>query len=160
MNALKREQIKLRLEELENNGRLTPAAVVADAQLVDSPLHDQFEWDKDKAAYQHWLDQARNIITSVRIIHRTETSLIKTVYYVRDPSAEHSEQGYVSVPRLRTDADLARDVLVSEFSAVADRLRRARELAKALSLDDEVDKIMSGVVELRGRVMEAPTQRM
>lgn len=152
MTKEKREQIRARLSELEKDGRLTPDAVVADAKKPTSPLHDQFEWDKGKAAYSWWLEQARTLITSVRVIQRTEQTTIKSVYYVRDPSAMAGEQGYVSVTSLRSDEDSARAALVDAFSAAGDMLRRARELAVVLSLDAEVDALISGVVELRGKV--------
>lgn len=155
---MNREAIRERLAEIEaaNDGRLTPAAVVADAKDPSSPLHDCFQWDVDKAAYQHWLEQARDLITSVRITVRTETTKVSAVYYVRDPSSDPSQQGYVSVTKLRSDTDLARDALVNEFSRVADHLRRARALAAALEAADEVDALLQSVVGLRQRFQEPP----
>lgn len=158
----KREQIRLRLEAIENAnaGRLTPDAVLADARDPESPLHDQFEWDKDKASQAYWIEQARELITSVRVIVKTETTTVRSVYYVRDPSAEHDEQGYVSVKRLRTDADMAREALVAEFSRVADMLRRAREMAVVLEMQGEVDELVTGIVGIRQRIEAMPAQTM
>jgi hypothetical protein len=48
-------------------GILTPAGVVAAAEPVDSPLHDRFEWDDAAAAYQYRVEQARELIRSVRV---------------------------------------------------------------------------------------------
>jgi hypothetical protein len=157
----KREAIRIRLGELElaNGGRLTPAAVVADAKDPDSPLHDCFEWDTEKAAMSFWIIQAREIITSIKVVQRTETVSVRAVYYVRDPSAGDGEQGYVSVPTLRTDADMAREALVSEFSRVADMLRRARELAAALDAQGDVEDLLVRVVGLRQRFMEPPAMQ-
>lgn len=162
MTKEKKEAIRQRLAEIEarNRGRLTPDAVIHDAKDKDSPLHDQFEWDKTKAAYAHWQDQARALITSVRVIITTETSTIKSIYYVRDPSAASKDQGYVSVDKLRTDQDMARDALVAEFSRVADLLRRARELATVLEMQDEVTKLIDGTVGLRQRVQDMPSATM
>jgi hypothetical protein len=152
----KREEIRVRLSELEhaNGGRLTPSAVVDDAQDEGSPLHDHFEWDDDKAAHAYRLSQARELITSIKVVQRTETVNIRAVYYVRDPSAQPEEQGYVSVPTLRSDADMAREALVNEFSRVADMLRRARELAAALNAQGDVEELLTRVVGLRQRFME------
>lgn len=153
-----REAIRVRLSELEhaNGGRLTPSAVVEDAKNPDSPMHGCFEWDTDKAAYAYWIIQARDLITSIKVVQRTETVNVRAVYYVRDPSAGDGEQGYVSVPTLRTDADMAREALVSEFSRVADMLRRAREIAAALSAQADVEDLLVRVVGLRQRFMEPP----
>lgn len=156
-----RDAIKQRLAEIEgaHGGRLTPSDVVADAKHADSPLHAFFEWDKTKAAEAYWLDQARALITSVKVKVKTETRSISVVHYIRDPSAEHDEQGYVSLTTLRNDADLAREAIVAEFSRVADTLRRARELAKALDCQEDVESLLQTVVGLRQRFIEAPAQQ-
>lgn len=155
----KREEIKARLRELEaaNGGRLTPDAVVKDARAPDSPLHDYFEWNKTKAAYAHWIEQARALITSVMVVTRTEKSTVSTVFYVRDPTAGPLEQGYVSVETVRSDVDMAREVLVDEFSRAGAALTRARNLAKVLALEDEVEQLISGVDRLRATVMVGAT---
>lgn len=162
MTSEKREAIRARLAELEaaGGGRLTPDAVVEEAKRKDSVLHDQFEWDVKKAAQAQWISQARTLITSVMVLHRTEKTIVKSVYYVRDPSLTARDQGYVSVPTLRTNEDLARHALVDAFSAAGDMLRKARELAVVLDLDGDVDALINGVVELRGRVMAQPVQEM
>lgn len=151
----KREEIRARLSELEaaGGGRLTPDAVVKDAKSPDSPLHGCFEWNVKKAAHAHWLEQARALITSVMVVTRTEKSTVSTVFYVRDPSAGPVEQGYVSVETVRSDADMAREVLVREFSVAGSALTRARNLAKVLALEDEVEQLISGVDRLRSVVM-------
>ena len=58
--------------------------------------------------------------------------------------------------KVRTDADMAREVLVAEFGRVADMLRRARELAAALEAQSEVEALLQGVVGLRQRFMDQP----
>lgn len=153
MSPEQRDAIKRRLSEIEkaNGGRLTPDDVVADARKKDSPLHAHFEWDIKKAAAAHWIEQARNLIVSVRVVVRTEHTKVSAPYYVRDPNADAQQQGYVSVPRLRTDQDMARDALLSEFGHVAAALRRARAIAAALDAVDEVDSLLQGVVGLRQR---------
>lgn len=161
MTAEQREAVREHLEKLaaENDGRITPEMVVSDARDKNSPLHDYFLWDTKKAAYQYWLDQARELIRSVRVEMRTETTTVTAVAYVRDPSIGHKDQGYVSVEKLRTDKDLARDALVQEFGRVGDMLRRARELAAALDAQGDVDDILERVTGLRQRFMEPSEQR-
>lgn len=154
MTGEQREAIRIRLNEIEarNGGRLTPDAVVEDAKQKSSPLHNQFEWDTKKAAYSHWIEQARTLITSVKIIERTETTTVKSVYWIRDPSAAGTEQGYVSIKTLRSDKEAARAALVDAFSAAGDLLRRAKNLAVVLEMETEVDALLKGVRELRDRV--------
>jgi len=157
---MKQEQID-RLTDLQDvNGRITPEAVVTDARDPKSPLHELFNWDVQKAAEGFWLDRARSIIRSVEVVIKTHRTVVRTPYYVRDPEAERREQGYVAITTVRNEPELARGVLIAEFSRAADILRRAHEVARALELEEEVDKLLSGVVELRNQVMEAPTQQM
>lgn len=148
-----RDDIRVRLAELENEGggRLTPSAVVDEARDPESPLHSRFEWDDSKAAHAHRLSQARDLIVSIRVVQTTKTNNIRAVYYVRDPSAGFHEQGYVSTATVKSSEDMAREVLVSEFTAVADRLRRAREVAAVLDARDEVESLLEQVVGLRQR---------
>jgi hypothetical protein len=162
ISAEQREAIRTRLAEIEaaNGGRLTAAAVVQDAKRKSSPLHSCFEWDIRKAAESHWIEQARELITSVRVVVQTEHTKVNAVYYVRDPTAENQEQGYVSIKRLRGEREMARDALIAEFSRVADMLRRAREMAVVLDSQNDVEKLLQGVVGLRQRFIEAvPAQQ-
>lgn len=56
----------------QRRGRLTPAYVVEAARHPKHPLHSQFNWDLKKAAYQHWLHQAAELIRSVRVVFRMD----------------------------------------------------------------------------------------
>lgn len=156
------EAIRKRLAELEKTGggRLTPQAVVEDAKKPSSPLHDEFQWDVKKAAYAYWIDQARTLITSVYYVHKTEQSTVTAVLYHRDPNAAGNEQGYVSVPTLRSDEDSARAALVDAFRSVGDMLRRAQQIAIVLGLEGEIVTLLDGVTELRQRISEQPSQLM
>lgn len=153
-----REAIRERLAEIEkqNNGRLTPEAVVEDAKRKDSPLHAHFEWDVKKAAMRYWIERAREIITSVQVVTRIEKTRVASVYYVRDPSASTTEQGYVSIDRLRTDDDMAREAVVNEFARAAACLHRAKTLARVLNMEREVEQLIEGVESVK-RIAEQPS---
>lgn len=154
-----RAQIEAALRALAeaNGGRLTPDAVVEAASEPDSPLHPCFEWDDTEAAARYRLDQARTLIRSVRVVVRTDTREVSTVYYLRDPEQRGDEQGYVSLPRLRDDADVAREAVVAEFARAAAALKRARDLAVALGLSEVVDRLIEDVAGAQRRV--APPRR-
>lgn len=146
-----RKAIEDRIQKIadKHGGRITPDLVVADAKNKNSPLHGEFEWDVRKAAQAHWIDQARALIASVTVIVRTTTVDVRSPAYVRDPNRSAGEQGYISVDNLRSDSDAARSALVSEFTRVGDLLRRARILARALEMEDQVERLVRGVDELR-----------
>jgi hypothetical protein len=67
---------------------------------------------------------------------------------VRDPVLRGPEQGYRSIAALRTDDDAARDVLVNEFARAAAALGRAKAVAAALGLSDEVADVLRNVQTL------------
>jgi hypothetical protein len=152
-----RELIRERLAQIENAnaGLLTPHAVVADAKKKDSPLHKYFEWDLRKAAAEHWLDQARQLIKTVRVEITVDHRTVKSVLYVRAPELPSDDAGYRSVEKLRADPDAARLALVAEFSRVAALLERARAIAIVLGAGDDVQSLIDGALDLRNRFVQA-----
>lgn len=138
----------------ERHGVLTPELVVEDARRLESPLHELFEWDMEKAALAHWHDVARQLIRNVRVVVENEGCIIKAPYFVRDPSLPHQEQGYTTVQRLRTDADLARDAVAEECSRAAAAFRRAVEVAAAVGVQDDVEQLLQETLALGRRVRE------
>ena len=74
------------LEEIRrqsDDGTIKPEAVVAYAENPETALHSRFEWDQDKAAHQHRLWQAREII-------RVHVTIL--------PQDERPVRAYVSLP--------------------------------------------------------------
>jgi len=56
------------LEELyKRRGELRPVDLVEEATDPDHALHDRFEWDDRRAAHEYRLDQAAQLIRSVRV---------------------------------------------------------------------------------------------
>lgn len=152
-----REQQRQALQAIadRNGGKLQPRQVVEAAQDPESPLHTAFTWNDEAAAAAYRLEQARQLIRSIRIDISTETRTVSTVAYVRDPDCAEDEQGYVSVARVRSDTDRKRDVLVAEFRRAGAALRRARALADLFDLADEVDVITAEVAGLERYVIGA-----
>ena len=136
-----------RLKELENEvGVLTPDVVLKDAKNPKSVLHAAFDWDDRRAAHRYRLHQARVLIANVQYVYKVGEVNQAAPYYVRNPEAGTKDQGYVSLPRLRTDKELAHEALVEEFSRAAAHLNRAREIARALAFEEEE------IVEIHERV--------
>jgi hypothetical protein len=131
------------------HGRVTAELVVEASRDAEHPWHDKFDWNNESAGH-HWrMMQARSLIRSVRYERRTETRILHSPAYIRDPDAPSTEQSYVSVVSLRTDEDRARAALINEFTRVASALKRAREIADVLGLDDEVAHMLRNVEGLR-----------
>ncbi len=139
-----------RLERIAtaHKGRLTAESVVKDAAAPSSPLHGFFEWDDKVAGHRYRLDQARELIRSVRIEVEVDSRVIPTIKYVRDQT---QEQGYVEVTSLRTDNDLARETMRAELSRVISLLERARGIAAVLGFAKEFDALLARASSLQKR---------
>lgn len=124
-----------------NDGRLTPDNVVDAAEDKASPLHQCFEWDNDAAAHMFRVEQARHLIRSVRVDVTTSHHTVRVPAFVHDPECERGEQGYVSIRQLSSDEDKSREVVIAEFSRAASALKRARSVAMALGIEDQIDDI-------------------
>ena len=149
----KKSKIHARLLKLAAAGTLTPEAVVADAKPAKSLLHGEFEWDDKIAGHKFRLDQARDMIASVRVYIELKTEVVVAPCYIRDPDAAANEQGYQSVANLRNDKDRALDALISEAGRAAAYMGRVRALAVALDLEDQVDDIIGQFAAFRSRVV-------
>jgi len=139
------------LQDIENDGRLTPDHVVFCAADKSSPLHDCFEWDDSVAGHQYRISQARDLIRRVVVIHKVEKTEVKAVAYVRDPSVGN-DQGYVAVAKVRTEAETAKKVLAQEFARARAHLKRAESLAQVLGVKEQVTNLVSSVDAVRDRV--------
>lgn len=132
----------------KHRGILRPSDVVNAARDPEHVLHGIFEWDDSKAAREHRLWQAREIIAAVQYVFEVEEHVYTAPEWVRDPRL-NDQQGYVALDKLRTDKELARDALVNEFSRAGGHLTRAYDLARALKFRPaEVQRIVSRVETL------------
>lgn len=151
-----------RLQWLKNrDGRLTPRAVVADAQKRNSPLHRHggFQWDIHKAAYRHWLDRARTLIASVDYIFHVDHRTLIVPFYSRDPRLPTNQQGYVSFDELQSNDALASESIDSQLVVALGVLHRVLNMATALGLRDRVMQAIEQIRDLRRRVRKTPRKR-
>ena len=161
MNAAQLKKMRARLAEIaaKHGGVLRPADVVRDAKNPSSVLHRCFNWDVQKAAHEHWLDQARELIASVKYTYSVEDHTYSAPEWVRDPEQKERDQGYVNVAALRTDKELSRDALLGEFGRAAAHLARAHEIAKVLEFKPkDVQSVIERVTRLIGHAEDMQIQ--
>lgn len=149
--------------EVKNGGVLTADLVVADARRKSSPLHRRFEWDVEKAAKKYWLETARGIIASVKVVIIEENREIACPVYVRDPEArETNTQGYRSLPEIiKTDTEdraNCREVLTNEVRKAEGIIERTLGIADAAGLGKEARASLASLVALREK-SEAPSKK-
>lgn len=139
-----------RLQQLQDaSGVITPDDVLADAENPESPLHDQFDWDDSSAARKYRKAQARTLLNSVQLVLHEKKHLISSIAYVRSPDAGPKEQGYVSTVVLRDDKARARRVLIAELERAESALQRAYDVANAVGLSADVEKLLAQIRGVR-----------
>ena len=149
MNKPSRKEIDAEISRIYNeNGSITPDLVIKAAEDPNNVLHHLFEWDDSKAGNAYRVDQARQIITSVKINIVTESRTISAVSYVRDPRLPSDQQGYISVAKLKTDKDLAKDSIKYEFQRAYAHLHRAKTHAEILGMEDQVSSLLNTLEEV------------
>lgn len=112
----------------ERNGQITAPDVVQHASDTRSAMHQYFEWDDSEAAKEYRLDQARALITSVRVRIDTMPE--------RGPM-----RAFVHIPA-------AKPYYASAAKAMADEVTRDMVIAKALRELESVRARYADIVEL------------
>ena len=139
-----------------HNGLLRPSDVVKAAQDPKSVLHDKFEWDQKKAAYQHWLYTARRIIASVEIkVVRDDRSVTVPLYIHTGADVGDKQEGYRSLKSVETDEQMMRSAMLDEFSRAHAALGRAESLAAYFRMTASVRRVRAQVEKLRTKGAEA-----
>ena len=133
----RRARIVDALLELENQfGQITPELVVEAAGDPASPLHKHFEWNNEIAGEQHRIDQARNLITSVKVQIEIRRRVVTAVRYVHDVRLTPREQGYVNVQQV-DEAGIAEATVEAEIKRVTALIERGRNIAASLDRERE-----------------------
>lgn len=123
-----------------NDGRLTPVDVVDRARSANSALHEHFEWDDERAAEQHRLAQAGELIRSITV--DISRSNVEPPKHIKAFVSVEREEGrsYTSTLHAMSDKDLRRQVLEAawrELLAIRQKYAGLEELARVFAAIDE-----------------------
>lgn len=118
-----------------NGGVLTASFLLEAAKDPRSPLHEHFNWDDEKAANEHRLQQARHLLgsitVSVRFSGRTDSVPIRAFTTISAP--KHStEKLYVPTVAVLKDGDMRKQLVARAFQELA-RWRERYQLIDELS---------------------------
>jgi len=143
------QEARSRLAEMESKGELTPELVVKEAKRPTSPLHGLFEWDLKKAAYRHWIEQARTIIRSLSVVVTEDTITARVPLYIRDP---RTAEGYMSILSVGNSKDMARQAILSEFKAVNAALQRAKNISVQLGMEPLLERLIADTLNAKEQI--------
>lgn len=85
------------MEELSKDGKLTAKSLVDASRPVNAPLHDEFEWNNDKAAELYRQEQARTMIQNIVVINEESPKQETTRAFVHIKQEETSAYEPIAV---------------------------------------------------------------
>jgi hypothetical protein len=130
------------------NGFIEPADVVAAARPRNSVLHDEFEWNSEKAAEAHRIDTAQRLIRFVRMEIIVDQQSISSVAYVSDPHRPQKSRRYVDLTVVAANEAMRQEVLMNELTRIVSQIKRAQEVAAVLGLSRQLAAMLSDVEAL------------
>lgn len=134
-------------------GRLTPRLIVDEARPKGSVLHPIFEWDDARAAEAHRQQQARQLITSVRIVRYADDDdqspqLVRCYVNLADPfgvDGEAPAHAYRPLVQVIADEGMRLQLLVQarrDMKTFMTRYMEFQELIEAAqAVMDEIDRL-------------------
>lgn len=148
--------VELQRLQREHGAKITARIVVDEARHPESPFHPIFEWDNLRAGELYREHQARQVIASIRVVHRDShnTPQLQRVFVnVTETVGEDEQRCYMPISRVLSDAELfeqvrqqfARDLEAFErryesFTDLVKIARSARQQALALQPAEAVER--------------------
>ena len=137
-----KEQVIVEIERIRQSsgGTLNPVVVVREARRKSSVLHDYFEWDDSRAAYEFRLEQARKLIrVCIREIPECPDEPVRAYVSLQD---DRGRNGYRSITDVMSD-DRLREKLLAEARRDMSLFRQKYAVLKELA---QVFEAMAAVV--------------
>jgi hypothetical protein len=125
-------------------GKVTKELVVKWARPSRNPLHKHFEWNRDKAAHQHRLNQAGALIRSIRVVIRIDEH--KEPETVRAQVSLMNTHGASYVPMVE-----ALSVEETRRQLLVEALRELDQLRKRYSILQELAVVFAAIEKVAAR---------
>jgi hypothetical protein len=128
------------LKRLQNlHGTVTPELIVREAEKKRSPLHNIFEWDDEKAAYNHRLQQARILLNNIQVTIITDgKSREISVYEVTT-----RKEGYKSIDTFTPDdIEFVRNGILQDLISLKGKLKLYNEFEKVLAYIEQAIEVI------------------
>jgi len=147
---------ELKAEADRLDGPLKPEDVVRIAKKKKSVLHSLFEWDTDKAANEHWNNQARRLLRHVEI-KKSPNAAPKKLHNVRITNEDNGERvtrGYVSSEEVDKSIDWIEQVHTAAVKRVLASCERALDVPGVAKRHPEWKAIHKAVKALAEDLVE------
>ena len=131
------------LREQKEDEALTPTDVYEAAQDPDSPLHEEFEWDVEKAAKAHWRDRAGNLLRHLAVVRVWTEEASDGVPAFLSVNVTSGSRGYVSAEQVYASADYHEQVVeqaLKMFKGLQARFGKLGELSDIWKAIEKAEK--------------------
>lgn len=136
----------------KHGGILTPEDVLAQAEDPTSALHGYFTWNEQDAAHKWRLIEARQLITSIRMLQEGDTGKTRSLVSLNVDRYNHQGGGYRSLNDVMADPNLRQHLLetaLSELNAIERKYRHIQEL----------DTIWGDLGTIRGEIADGKSKK-
>jgi hypothetical protein len=124
-------------EELERTGGLTAERLVEANEPEDAPLHDEFEWNDEKAAGEWRKQQARHIINSLVIVSEKQDAEPVRAFI----SIERASPNYESLDVIIHSEDKYAALLAMALKELEAFKKKYSQLAELNALFDIINEL-------------------
>ena len=137
--------VKQELERIRkaHGGILRPADVVKFAENPKTALHKRFEWNRDVAAHEYRMEQARRIIRfTIRVIQHHNRPIRVRAYHSL-PSERGKGDSYRDIVTVMSRKEMRAELLktaLQEAKDWAERYARLKEVAPIIAAIRKVTK--------------------
>ena len=140
----------------ENGESLSAEDIVYEAKQKNSPFHEWFEWNNSKAAHQHRLKQARDLIGSVEIVRRSDPradkegrirAVVHLTRNVVDANGNNSvKRTYIPTVKAMEDEE-HRELLLKQALADFENLeRKYGALSELATVFESIDEVRGNII--------------
>ena len=128
------------LERLrEANGGLSARLVLDDAKAQESPIHEEFEWDNERAGEEYRLWQARHLMNSMVVVVSGDGEVEKTTraFVV---VTQNDQDRYESIHVVMDDPVMRQQVLTRALRELESWEKKYKELEEFAGVFKAVEK--------------------
>lgn len=140
---MNREKVAHELEQIRlanPDGLLVPEEALSWAERnPDSELHQQIEWDRDKAARLYQIEQVRHVIRVM--VTTVSEDRVPQRFYVSLPSDREEGGGYRTLSSVMSDAQKRAELLASARQQMEFFTRRYRELDELAPVIEAMESV-------------------
>ena len=132
------------MNQLAERGALTAQNLVEASKPIDAPLHNEFEWDDEKAASKYREHQARNIINALVIVPDENVPAkepVRAYFQIEDGGKRYTQ--LTAIMESPTQMEMLLKSALNELAAFKKKYGLLQELQDVIKSIDET-QIMYG----------------